>query len=156
MSFLALSLVLAAAGLHATWNLYAKRASGGLAFVCLVGVVNVVLYAPFVAGYWYLRRPVLPEPAILWIVGSGVLKTGYSLFLQRGYRTGDFSLIYPLARGTAPVLSTIAAICLLGERPSPAAMAGGLVIVTAIFLLAGGPALFRQDARHQQISIAFG
>jgi hypothetical protein len=49
MSSFAPVLVLAAAALHATWNLFAKRASGGLPFVFLVGAVNVVLYAPFVA-----------------------------------------------------------------------------------------------------------
>jgi drug/metabolite transporter (DMT)-like permease len=156
MSFLTLSLVLAAAGLHATWNLYAKRASGGLGFVYLVGVVNVVLYAPFIAGYWLWRHPVLSGSAILWIIGSGFLKTAYALFLQRGYRTGDFSLIYPLARGTGPVLSVVAAACLLGERPTMAAICGGLVIVASIFLLAGGPALLNQDARHKRVAVSYG
>jgi drug/metabolite transporter (DMT)-like permease len=156
MSLLALSLVLAAAGLHATWNLYAKRASGGLAFVCLVGVVNVVLYAPFVAAYWLWRHPVLPESAILWIVGSGLLKTAYALFLQRGYRTGDFSLIYPLARGTGPVLSVLAAACLLGERPTTAAICGGCIIVASIFFLTGGPALLHKAARHKRVAVTYG
>lgn len=50
--------------------------------------------------------------AVLWILGSGVLKTSYALFLQRSYRYGDFSLVYPLARGTGPLLSTIAAMAL--------------------------------------------
>jgi drug/metabolite transporter (DMT)-like permease len=156
MSLLALSLVLAAAGLHATWNLYAKRASGGLAFVCLVGVVNVVLYAPFVAGYCLWRHPDLSGSAILWVIGSGLLKTGYALFLQRGYRTGDFSLIYPLARGTGPVLSVIAAAVFLGEQPTLPAVCGGLVIVASIFLLAGGPSLLKQDARHKRIAASYG
>jgi drug/metabolite transporter (DMT)-like permease len=156
MSLLALSLVLAAAALHATWNLFAKRASGGLPFVCLVGLVNVLLYAPFVLAYWIWRHPVVPETAILWIVGSGFLKTGYALFLQRSYRTGEFSLIYPLARGTAPVLSIIAAVFLLGERPGPAATCGALIIVASIFLLAGGSALLRQDARHRRIAVGYG
>src|SRR5580698_8055918 len=105
MSIVALTLVLAAAALHATWNLFAKRASGGLAFVCLVGLVNVILYAPFVGAYCWWLRPALPAAAILWIAGSGLLKTAYALFLQRGYKTGEFSLIYPLARGTGPLLS---------------------------------------------------
>jgi drug/metabolite transporter (DMT)-like permease len=156
MSLFALSLVLVAAALHATWNLFAKRASGGLAFVFLVGAVNLVLYMPFVAGYWLWKHPVLPTAAILWIIGSGVLKTGYGLFLQRSYKTGDFSLIYPLARGTGPLLSTIAAIFLLGERPSAGALCGGLIIVASIFLLAGGPALLRQDARHKRIAVGYG
>jgi drug/metabolite transporter (DMT)-like permease len=156
MSLLALSLVLAAAVLHATWNLYAKRASGGMGFVYLVGVVNVALYAPFVAAYCLWRRPVMTESAVLWIMGSGLLKTAYSLFLQRSYKTGDFSLIYPLARGTGPVLSVIAAVCLLGERPTPVAVCGGLIIVVGIFLLAGGPAVLRQDSAHKRAAIGYG
>lgn len=138
MTALALTLVLAAAVLHATWNLCAKRAGGGLPFVWVVGAVICTLYLPVLAGYWLWRQPGLSWTALAWIAGSGVLKTGYSLFLQRGYRLGDFSLIYPLARGTGPLLSTLAAIVILGERPSPLAIAGGLVIVVAVFALTGG------------------
>jgi drug/metabolite transporter (DMT)-like permease len=156
VSALSLSLVLAAAALHATWNLFAKKSSGGLEFVFLVGLVNLALYAPFVAAYWTWRHPVLPPAALAWIAGSGVLKTAYSLFLQRGYRTGEFSVIYPLARGSAPVLATLAALAFLGERPAPAALAGGLVVVAGIFFIAGGPALVRQDSRHQRIAVLYG
>ncbi len=49
------------------------------------------------------------------------------------------------ARGTGPLLSTLAAITLLGERPSLLALAGGVVIITAIFVLTGGPRLFHED-----------
>lgn len=139
MTSLALLLVLAAAVLHASWNYCAKRAGGGLPFVWLVGalictgyVVVLAIYARAAGGF------ALPAGAIAWIAGSGVLKTSYSLFLQRGYRTGDFSLIYPVARGTGPLLAMIAAIALLGERPSALAIAGGAVIVGAIFWLTGG------------------
>jgi drug/metabolite transporter (DMT)-like permease len=156
MSFLALSMVLAAAALHATWNLFAKRASGGLVFVGLVGALNVVLYAPFVVAYWLWKHPFLPGAAIVWIMGSGILKTAYALFLQRGYRTGEFSVIYPLARGTGPVLSVIGAALLLGERPTSNAVCGGLVIVTSIFLLAGGPALLRRDALNRRVAVGYG
>lgn len=139
MSLFALILVLAAAVLHATWNLFAKRSGGGLAFVYLVGVVNTVLYIPFVLAYWLWWRPILPTAAVLWIIGSGLLKTAYALFLQHSYKAADFSLIYPLARGTGPLLSTVAALLFLGELPTLAAVGGSLVIVTSIFFLAGGP-----------------
>src|SRR6188474_3247985 len=131
MTAFALTLVLVAAVLHATWNLCAKRAGGGLPFVWLVGAIISALYVPIIIGYWWWQQPRLTWSAALWIVGSGVLKTAYSLFLQRSYRTGDFSLIYPLARGTGPLLSTLAAIAILGERPSIVAIGGGLVIIAA-------------------------
>lgn len=156
MTAFALALVLVAAVLHATWNLCAKRAGGGLPFVWVVGAVIGACYVPVLITYWALWHPVLPAGAVAWILGSGILKTSYALFLQRGYRTGDFSLIYPLARGTGPLLSTLAAIAFLGERPSAVAMAGGFVIIAAIFLLTGGPKLLHQDSAHLRHAISYG
>lgn len=138
MTLAALLLVLAAAVLHATWNYCAKRAGGGLPFVWLVGAIICACYVPVLLVYGSVASISLTPMAVAWIVGSGVLKTSYSLFLQRGYRTGEFSLIYPLARGTGPLLSMLAAMLVLGERPSALALAGGAVIVVAIFWLTGG------------------
>jgi uncharacterized membrane protein len=156
MTAFALALVLIAALLHATWNLCAKRAGGGLPFVWLVGAIICTLYVPVLIGYCWWHPPALNGIDLAWIAGSGVLKTGYSLFLQRGYRTGDFSLIYPLARGTGPLLSTLAAIAFLGERPSVLAVAGGLVIVVAIFFLTDGTRLFHEDRAHLRTAINYG
>jgi drug/metabolite transporter (DMT)-like permease len=156
MTAFALTLILVAAVLHATWNLCAKQAGGGLPWVWLVGVMICGLYVPVLAVFWFWKHPAIPAGAGLWILGSGVLKTCYSLYLQRGYRTGDFSLIYPLARGTGPLLSTLAAIALLGERPSMVAIAGGLVIIAAIFFLTDGTKLFHQDRAHLRHAINYG
>ena len=156
MTALALTLVLIAAGLHATWNLCAKRAGGGLPFVWVVGAIICSCYVPVLAVYFAWKHPVLPMHAAWWILGSGVLKTGYALFLQRSYRTGDFSLIYPLARGTGPLLSTLAAIVLLGERPSVLAIAGGLMIIAAIFFLTDGAKLFHESRTHLRHAIRYG
>lgn len=156
MTAFALTLVLVAAVLHATWNLCAKRAGGGLPFVWLVGAVICSLYIPVVTNYWLWKSPQLSGVAIAWVAGSGVLKTGYSLFLQRAYRSGDFSLIYPLARGTGPLLSTLAAIALLGERPTWIAMTGGFVIIAAIFFLTDGSRLFHQDRAHLRVAFRYG
>ena len=156
MTTLALGLVLIAAVLHATWNYCAKRAGGGLPFVYLVGLAINSLYVPVLLVYWEWKHPVLPAGAIPWILGSGLLKTGYAIFLQRSYRAGDFSLVYPLARGTGPLLSTLAAIALLGERPSLLALAGGLVIVASIFFLTDGTRLFRQDRAHLRTAVRLG
>jgi drug/metabolite transporter (DMT)-like permease len=156
MTAAAIALVLLAAVLHATWNLCAKRAGGGLPFVWLVGAVICAGYVPVLAVYWTQWHPKLPPGAIPWILGSGVIKTGYALFLQRGYRTGDFSLIYPLARGTGPLLSTLAAIIFLAERPSLLALGGGLVIIAAIFLMTGGAQLFHESRAHLRNAITYG
>ncbi|HEV2107981.1 MAG TPA: DMT family transporter [Thermomicrobiales bacterium] len=138
MSVTALALVLSAAFIHATWNLLLKRTGGGIVFVWLFGTVASLLYAPLVLAVIVTQRPYLGWTEMGFIVGSGIIHIGYYLALQRGYRTGDLSLVYPLARGTGPMLATIAAITFFGERPSPLALAGGATILTSVFVLAGG------------------
>jgi len=142
VSALALALVLVAAVLHATWNLASKRAASGLPYVWVSGLLSTALWTPIIAIYWWFH----PEP-LTWLgfgfmVLSGVLHCGYSIYLQRAYRTGDFSLVYPLARGTGPLLSALCAIAFLGERPSPLALAGIALIILSIFFLTGGAKLW--------------
>lgn len=152
----ALALILVAAGLHAWWNLAAKRARSGLPFVAAVGLVIAPLYVPVVIGYtaWSQRGF---DPAQLWIiVVSAGLKLGYALFLQRAYLRGDFSLVYPLARGTGPLLAVLAAVMLLGERPSLFAFAGTAVIVASILTLTGGTRLLHPDHAHLRAGVAYG
>jgi len=149
MTLLALGLILAAAVSHATWNLLAKRAGGGPAFVWLFGSLSSALYLPLAAGALWLSRPSLGWIEVGFLGGSALLHTGYFLLLQRGYAAGDLSLVYPLARGTGPLLATVAAIVLLGERPTGMALAGAGLVVLSVFVLAGGSRLLRRgpDAR---------
>ncbi len=156
MTPLALGIVLIAAFTHATWNYAAKRAGGGLPFVWVSCCIGLALYAPVVTGYWLWLHPALPAGTIWVVVGSGLIKTAYSLLLQRGYRTGDFSFIYPLARGTGPLLSTIAAIIFFSERPTPLALAGGLIIVGGVFYLTGGASLLHQSRAHLRNAALYG
>lgn len=156
MTSAALGLVLIAAFTHATWNYAAKRSGGGLPFVWLTGLVSFAFYIPAVVGYWLWRHPTLPGAATLVFLGSGVIKTSYALLLQRGYRHGDFSLIYPLARGTGPLLSTLAAIAIFGERPTLLALAGGAMIVASVFYLTGGTSLLHTDRAHLRQGLLYG
>jgi drug/metabolite transporter (DMT)-like permease len=156
VSAAALALVLVAAVCHATWNLAAKRSGGGLAFVWLTGLVSFALYVPAVLAYAAWRPLTWPDGTLAVIAGSGLIKTGYALLLQLGYRHGDFSLIYPLARGTGPLLATCTAIAVFGERPSPLALAGGLMIIASVFALTGGAKLFHADRAHLRQGLAYG
>ena len=140
MTLLALGLVLTSAVLHATWNLAAKRARGGVAFTWLFSAIATLLYAPLAIITVLVARPRLGPPELGFILGSALLHTAYFLILQRGYRIGDLSLVYPLARGTGPVLSTTAAIVALGERPTPLALAGAGLIGISVVVLTGGSA----------------
>jgi drug/metabolite transporter (DMT)-like permease len=139
VSAAALGLVLLAASAHALWNLVAKTApGGGTAFVWLASILGACVLAPPALVLVATSPPSMA--AIGFMAGSGVLHAVYFASLQRGYRDGDLSLVYPLARGTGPLLATIAAIALLGERPGVVALAGGAVVVAAILWLAA-PAL---------------
>jgi drug/metabolite transporter (DMT)-like permease len=134
-----LGLVLVAAVAHAVWNLLAKGARGGAAFVWLSAVAGTAIYVPALAVALAVHPGRLGWAALGLMAGSGALHAVYFVLLQRGYAAGDLSLVYPLARGTGPLLSTLVAILALGERPSPVALAGGAVIVAAVFSLIGRP-----------------
>jgi drug/metabolite transporter (DMT)-like permease len=133
MSPTVLALVLAAAVAHAGWNLLAKPAVGGAAFVWLCSVAGTLLYLPVFAVALVADPGSLGWTALALMGGSGALHAVYFILLQRAYGTGDLSVVYPLARGTGPLLSATAAIAFLGERPSPLALAGAALIVLAVF-----------------------
>jgi drug/metabolite transporter (DMT)-like permease len=130
-----LALVLAAAFAHAGWNFLAKGAEGGAVFVWLSMVASTVLYLPALAIGLASTSDQLRWEALGLMAGSGVLHSVYFVLLQRGYASGDLSLVYPLARGTGPLLSGAAAIAFLGERPSALTLAGSLIIVAAVLSL---------------------
>src|SRR5829696_9281207 len=159
MTLLALALVLAAGSLHATWNLLAKRASSGVsgpAFVWLCTALSTLIFAP-VAAIVLSENPHVGTLGLLFMFGTGILHTGYFLSLQEGYRVGDLSMIYPLARGTGPLLASAAAIALFDERPGPLGAAGILLIVSGVFLLAWEPdSGSRGSAKKKWLGMAFG
>jgi drug/metabolite transporter (DMT)-like permease len=150
----ALGLVLGAAFIHATWNLLAKRVGGGPAFVWLFGVVSTTIYAPLAAAVVVFVRPHIGPVQLIFLGGTAVLHLAYFLLLQSGYRIGDLSLVYPLARGTGPMLSTAAAIVFFGEHPSPLAISGTLLVGVGIFLLTGHPASLRGVSASRAVGFA--
>lgn len=138
MSAVALALVLAAAVLHAYWNYLAKRASGGIPFVWLFAGLAAAFYSPVAAVTVAVSKPHLGPMNLLLIGASAAVHSAYFLLLDLAYRTGDMSLAYPVARGTGPLLSAAAGIVFLGERPSAVALAGIALMITGIWVLAGG------------------
>jgi drug/metabolite transporter (DMT)-like permease len=139
VSTTALALVLAAAVLHATWNLAAKGVGvDRVAFIWLYVVTTVVCWGP-VAVVWAVVRG--EQPGWRWVLGAAVtavLHVGYQLVLQRGYAEGDLNLVYPLARGSGPLLTFVVAVAVLGQRPGAVAAAGVLAIVGGVLLIALG------------------
>lgn len=124
----ALGLVLLAAVAHATWNLLARRAEEKLAFLWCGTAVSTVLLLPI--GAWLLLHESISPIGWLVVTLSAGLEALYYWTLAQAYRYGDLSLVYPIARGTAPILVPLLAVLFLGETLSGLALAGiGLVVV---------------------------
>ena len=124
MTAFALALVLTSAVMHATWNMLAKRVSAGTPFLFLVYAVGAVAYTPFAIAVLVIARPELGLVTVGFVAMAIVLQTVYFATLTAGYRAGDLSLVYPIARATGPLLATVGAIAILGERPSVLAIGG--------------------------------
>lgn len=139
MSLTVLALVAAAAFAHAGWNLVAKPAEGGAAFVWLCAVAGTLLYLPALVLVLVTDPGPLGWTAIVLMAVSGALHAVYFVALQRAYAASDMSVVYPLSRGTGPLLSSTVAIVVLGERPSPVALVGAALIVIAVFSLIRRP-----------------
>jgi drug/metabolite transporter (DMT)-like permease len=137
LSLTAIALILVAAVAHASWNLFSKQAStmGATGFIWLLAMAATVGYGPLAAAVLIVERPHLTALNWAFMAGTGVLQSGYLLFLQNGYRIGDLSLIYPIGRGTGALLAALAGIVILGERPGPAGTAGILLIITGVLVL---------------------
>src|SRR4051812_12360855 len=153
MTALALALVLTSAVLHATWNLLAKRVQAETPFLFLIYVVGALAYTPFAIAVLVIARPELGWIALAFVAMAIVLQTVYFATLTAGYRAGDLSLVYPIARATGPLLATVGAIAILGERPTPLGIAGALAIVAGALVLAGDPRSLR--ARRAGAAVGF-
>jgi drug/metabolite transporter (DMT)-like permease len=118
--------VIIAAFLHASWNLLVKlnldRFLSIFLLQCFIGLIGLAMLASF---------PWPATPSLPYAFTSGALHAGYNLFLARSYRTGDLSQVYPIARGSAPLLTFAGAWLLAGEG-------AGFVTAGAIVLLVAG------------------
>src|SRR5205814_6655207 len=154
MSFFALGLVLVSAVFHATWNLLAKRAAADVSFLFLAYIVGAIVFAPFAIAILVIARPQLGWPALVFVALALGLQTLSFATLPAGYRAGDLSLVYPIARASGPLLATIGAIAILGEHPTPLAIGGALAIVVGAFILTGDPRALRRDGAGRAVGFA--
>jgi drug/metabolite transporter (DMT)-like permease len=131
MSLQVTALVLLAALMHASWNALLRGGADrmwSMAVMCIAAAIACGLAIPF-----------LPRPDIdswSYIVVSGVLHLGYSLFLVRTYRSGDLGQTYPIARGSSPVMVATGAALFAGEQLSALSVAGVLLVSGGIISLA--------------------
>ena len=137
MTLASLLLIILASMIHATWNLLAKKAASvGPVFVFAYNLVACVGYAPWVLYLLWRGTVTWTADGVAFVLLSGAIHLAYSLSLQRGYQVADLSVVYPVARGTGPMLSTIGAILLLGEAPTGRSLGGLALVVVGIGLIA--------------------
>jgi drug/metabolite transporter (DMT)-like permease len=144
MDLLVFSAVLVAAACHAGWNALLKLNLEPALATALVAMASGLVAVPFVlvAG--------LPDAAAWpYVAASVVVHIGYYLALAEAYRHGDLGHVYPIARGSAPLVTAVIAAALLGETPGPFGWAGITMLAAGIVLLAvrGGRGARRLDAR---------
>ena len=154
MTALALSLILAAAVVHASWNYFLKRSGGGTVLVWLFATLSALIYAPLAAGIIWIQKPVFEWPHYALMFASAVLHTAYYMLLDRGYRSGDLSIVYPIARGSAPLITVLCAVLLLQEHPTVLAVAGAALIAGGAVALTGDPRKLRQSGNFHAVGFA--
>jgi len=153
VSLSVLGLVLASAVVHATWNLWIKQLGPGVRQAPLLWLLTAISsagYAPFALATIASTGWRADATSLGLIAGSGVIHVGYFFLLLRGYRVGDLSLVYPLARGTGPLLAAAGAVALFAERPTALSVTGALLVVAGVLVLT------HRGAADARASIASG
>ena len=149
MSPLVIGLLLASAFIHAVWNAIVRSSEDrfwSLSIICLTGAIAAL---PFAIA---LGLPAMRSWP--YIVLSSVLQIGYCLLLVRAYRHGDLSSVYPIARGSAPLLVTLGAALIAGEWPGEFGLIGTLCVCVGILLLTLGAN--RPDPKAAVAALATG
>lgn len=139
MSLQAFFLIILAGLIHSGWNIVAKKAGGDARFSLFTAVFNALIWLPL---GWWLGKDVVPSWGWMewvFVTASAVLHVFYFVVLLRGYRVADLTVVYPLARGSGPLISSLVAITFLGEELSTLGAAGIAGVVVGVFLIAGGP-----------------
>lgn len=130
-------IILLSSIIHATWNFISKTIPSTSVFVWLVATCTSLLYFP-VVWIWIWQFGFEAQP-IQWLFLSvtAIVHMIYYLTLQRGYQVGDLSVVYPIARGIGPLISSIIAFTWLGEQFSVMGGLGLLAVVIGVFFIAG-------------------
>jgi drug/metabolite transporter (DMT)-like permease len=146
------AMVLGAALVHATWNALMKADGDRLGLLQMMAATQLALSLALLSFV-----PVPASGSWPYIAANTVLTTVYTLLLERAYRSGDLSLVYPLARGSAPLIVAAISIGLLGEQLSPLSQLAVLLIalgITSLALTRGAGGL--HDRRAITVSLATG
>ena len=132
MQLTALGLLLAAAMMHTTWNLLVKRAKEKQVFIWCSLIAGTIIFSPLL-----LTSPLFLVSTWPYLISSALVEAIYYITLIRAYENGDFSLVYPMARGAAPAFLLIWATFFLGERPRFFGLIGIALLVFGLIIVGG-------------------
>lgn len=152
MPLSALALVIVAALLHATWNIAAKRAGGNRHLPMLSGLVVAAVWFPLALWFGFRELARWPPAAWLLVLASALTHLLYFQSLLKGYRVADLTVVYPVARGSGPLISAVGAVLLLDEGITLSSGFGVLAVCGGVFLVAGGPALWSAPDRRRVLA----
>ena len=144
MTGAALALVLSAAVIHATWNAMAKGARDPMAMLWWAGVLSSLVLAP--PSLYVLARDGFSPRALPFVAATVILHSMYFFSLGKAYQTGDFSVVYPMARGMGVTLVPIGAYYFFDERLSRLGILGIALIGLGIFVLHWRRGAWSEDA----------
>jgi len=153
---LALVLVIVAAVLHAAWNVLLKTSGDPLRTAVRLQAIGTAVLVPLAVVAWFLNgRPPIEPAGLALALGSGVLEAAYFLCLSAAYARGDLSLVYPIARGTAPLLAIGIGVLVLGETLGLPASIGVGCLVAGILLVARPWRALQAAGRQHRGAIGF-
>lgn len=156
MPTLAIALVLVAAVLHAGWNVLLKTSGDTLWTAVRLQAIGTAILLPIgIAAWLWNGRPAVPAEAIWLALASGVVEAIYFVCLSAAYSRGALSLVYPVARGSAPLLAVAVGIFLLGERLSQGALIGVGCLLLGILLVARPWRALQRAGAAQRGAIGF-
>lgn len=147
MPISALLLVLAAAIVHACWNVLLSGSEDTYSASAVAIAVGVIVFAPVAAVTWRMEQSAWP-----YIAASSALELLYLVLLSAGYARAAMSFVYPIARGSAPVIVLLASVLALGVGVSLLAAAGVVVIAVGVLLVRG----LRGAGSMGELSLALG
>jgi len=131
-----IGLVAISAILHVAWNVRLKTAGDPLRAATVGMLAASLAIVPLGIAAWLLDgSPTLPPEGLALGLVSGVVEAGYFILLSAAYRRGDLSVVYPIARGTAPLLAVVIGVGLLGEQLGVAGSIGVVALLAGFLLL---------------------
>jgi drug/metabolite transporter (DMT)-like permease len=150
MSLAVFLAVLFAAALHAGWNALVKTGLDRFSSILFLGLVQGAIALVLLPFFGLPDRAAWP-----WVAAGSALHSGYKLALIRAYGHGDLSQVYPLSRGTAPLIVAVAGALFLGEGMDAARTAAVVAIAAGIMLMAGRGGLTRTGLFWALVTAAF-